>query len=94
MNANIYRINMPMRTCIIILATALLSACGTTDYQKNIASSYLGCTVEDINIVDSAGGWMTAHEGWVAVCRNKAVMCVETRDSGGGCNYIAVPKQE
>ena len=81
-----------MRTCFIIFATALLSACGTTDYQKNIASPYLGCTVEDINIVDSAGGWMTAHEGWVAVCRNKAVMCVETRDSGGGCNYIPVPK--
>ena len=92
MNANIYRINTPMRRYLIILATALLSACGTTDYQKNIASPYLGCTVEDINIVDSAGGWMTAHEGWVAVCRNKAVMCVETRDSGGGCNYIPVPK--
>ena len=92
MNANIYRINTPMRRYLIILATALLSACGTTDYQKNIASPYLGCTVEDINIVDSAGGWMTAHEGWVAVCRNKAVMCVETRDSGGGCNYIPVPR--
>ena len=92
MNANIYRINTPMRRYLIILATALLSACGTTDYQKTIASPYLGCTVEDINIVDSAGGWMTAHEGWVAVCRNKAVMCVETRDSGGGCNYIPVPK--
>ena len=92
MNANIYRINTPMRRYLIILATALLSACGTTDYQKNIASPYLGCTVEDINIVDSAGGWMTAHEGWVAVCRNKAVMCVETRDSGGGCNYIPDPK--
>ena len=92
MNANIYRINTPMRRYLIIFATALLSACGTTDYQKNIASPYLGCTVEDINIVDSAGGWMTAHEGWVAVCRNKAVMCVETRDSGGGCNYIPVPK--
>ncbi len=92
MNANIYRINTPMRRYLIIFATALLSACGTTDYQKTIASPYLGCTVEDINIVDSAGGWMTAHEGWVAVCRNKAVMCVETRDSGGGCNYIPVPK--
>ena len=92
MNANIYRINTPMRRYLIILATALLSACGTTDYQKTIASPYLGCTVEDINIVDSAGGWMTAHEGWVAVCRNKAVMCVETRDSGGGCNYIPVPR--
>lgn len=92
MNANIYRINTPMRRYLIIFATALLSACGTTDYQKTIASPYLGCTVEDINIVDSAGGWMTAHEGWVAVCRNKAVMCVETRDSGGGCNYIPVPR--
>jgi len=81
-----------MRSCLAILAAAALTACGTTDYQKNIASPYLGCTVEDINIVDSAGGWMTAHEGWVAVCRNKAVMCVETRDSGGGCNYITVPK--
>ena len=86
--------NTLMRTCLIIFATALLSACGTTDYQKNIASPYLGCTVEDISIVDEQGGWMTAHEGWVAVCRNKAVMCVETRDSGGGCNYIAVPKQQ
>ena len=74
-----------MRICLVILA-ALLSACGTTNYQKTIASPYLGCTVEDINIVDEAGGWMTAHEGWVAVCRGKAVMCVETRDSGGGCN--------
>ena len=92
MNANIYRINTPMRRYLIIFATALLSACGTTEYQKTIASPYLGCTVEDINIVDSAGGWMTAHEGWVAVCRNKAVMCVETRDSGGGCNYIPVPR--
>ena len=81
-----------MRRYLIIFATALLSACGTTDYQKTSASPYLGCTVEDINIVDSAGGWMTAHEGWVAVCRNKAVMCVETRDSGGDCNYIPVPK--
>lgn len=81
-----------MQRCLIVLAAALLTARGTTDYQKMIASPYLGCTVEDINIVDSAGGWMTAHEGWVAVCRNKAVMCIETRDSGGGCNYIAVPK--
>jgi hypothetical protein len=80
-----------MRTCLVILA-ALLSACGTTNYQKTIASPYLGCTVEDINIVDEAGGWMTAHEGWVAVCRGKAVMCVETRDSGGGCNAIQLPK--
>lgn len=82
-----------MRTCLVILAAALLSACGTTNYQKTIASPYLGCTVEDINIVDEAGGWMTAHEGWVAVCRGKAVMCVETRDSGGGCNSIDLPKQ-
>lgn len=82
-----------MRTCLVILAAALLSACGTTNYQKTIASPYLGCTVEDINIVDEAGGWMTAHEGWVAVCRGKAVMCVETRDSGGGCNAIDLPKQ-
>lgn len=81
-----------MRICLVILA-ALLSACGTTNYQKTIASPYLGCTVEDINIVDEAGGWMTAHEGWVAVCRGKAVMCVETRDSGGGCNSIDLPKQ-
>ena len=81
-----------MRTCLIILAAALLSACGTTDYQKNIASPYLGCTTEDIVIVDSAGGWMTAQEGWVAACRGKAVMCVESRDSGGGCNYIKPPK--
>ena len=81
-----------MQRCLIVLAAALLTACGTTDYPKMIASPYLGCTVEDIYIVDSAGGWMTAHEGWVAVCRNKAVMCIETRDSGGGCNYIAVPK--
>ncbi len=80
-----------MRICLVILA-ALLSACGTTNYQKTIASPYLGCTVEDINIVDEAGGWMTAHEGWVAVCRGKAVMCVETRDSGGGCNAIQLPK--
>lgn len=82
-----------MRTCLVILAAALLSACGTTNYQKTIASPYLGCTVEDIKIVDEAGGWMTAHEGWVAVCRGKAVMCVETRDSGGGCNSIDLPKQ-
>lgn len=82
-----------MRTCLVILAAVLLSACGTTNYQKTIASPYLGCTVEDINIVDEAGGWMTAHEGWVAVCRGKAVMCVETRDSGGGCNSIDLPKQ-
>ena len=81
-----------MRTCLVILAAVLLSACGTTNYQKTIASPYLGCTVEDINIVDEAGGWMTAHEGWVAVCRGKAVMCVETRDSGGGCNAIQLPK--
>ena len=81
-----------MRQCLIILAALLLTACGTTAYQKNIASPYLGCTTEDINIVDEAGGWMTAHEGWVATCRGKAVMCVETRDSGGGCNYIQLPK--
>lgn len=81
-----------MRTSLILLAATLLTACGTTDYQKNIASPYLGCTVEDISIVDERGGWMTAHEGWVAVCRGKAVMCVETRDSGGGCKYIPVPK--
>lgn len=81
-----------MRTCLIIFATVLLTACGTTEYQKTIASPYLGCTNENIEIVDSSGGWGTAREGWVAVCRGKAVMCVETRDSGGGCNYIAVPK--
>jgi len=81
-----------MRRYLPLLYMILLTACGTTDYQKMIASPYLGCTVEDINIVDSAGGWMTAHEGWVAVCRNKAVMCVETRDSGGGCNTIPVPR--
>lgn len=77
-----------MRTSLIILAAALLTACGTTDYQKTIASPYLGCTTEDITIVDSSGGWMTAHEGWVAQCRGRAVMCVETRESGGGCNAI------
>ena len=81
-----------MRTCLILLAAALPTACGTTDYQKTIASPYLGCTNEDITIEDEAGGWMTAHEGWVATCRGKAVMCVETRDSGGGCNYIKLPK--
>ena len=81
-----------MRTCLVILAAVFLTACGTTNYQKMIASPYLGCTTEDINIVNEAGGWMTAHEGWVAECRGKAVACVETRDSGGGCNYIAVPK--
>lgn len=77
-----------MRTIFILLAAISITACGTTDYQKNIASPYLGCTVEDIRIVDERGGWMTAHEGWVAVCGNKAVMCIETRDSGGGCRYI------
>ena len=82
-----------MRHSLILLAAALLTACGTTDYQKTIASPYLGCTVEDISIVDEQGGWMTAQEGWVAVCRNKAVVCVESRDSGGGCNYINLPKQ-
>ena len=82
-----------MRHSLILLAAALLTACGTTDYQKTIASPYLGCTVEDIRIVDEQGGWMTAHEGWVAVCRNKAVVCVESRDSGWGCNYINLPKQ-
>ena len=82
-----------MRHSLILLAAALLTACGTTDYQKTIASPYLGCTVEDIRIVDEQGGWMTAQEGWVAVCRNKAVVCVESRDSGGGCNYINLPKQ-
>ncbi len=82
-----------MRHSLILLAAALLTACGTTDYQKTIASPYLGCTVEDIRIVDEQGGWMTAHEGWVAVCRNKAVVCVESRDSGGGCNYSNLPKQ-
>ena len=81
-----------MRTTLTLFAAVLLTACGTTDYQKTIASPYLGCTVEDIRIVDEQGGWMTAHEGWVAVCRNKAVVCFETRDSGGGCNYIPVPR--
>jgi hypothetical protein len=81
-----------MRTCIAILAATLLTACGTTEYQKTIASPYLSCTNEDITIEDEAGGWMTAHEGWVATCRGNAVMCVETRDSGGGCNYIKLPK--
>lgn len=81
-----------MRQCLIILAATLLTACGTTAYQKNIASPYLGCTTEDISIVDEGGGWMTAHEGWVATCRGKTVKCVETRDSGGGCNYIQLPK--
>lgn len=81
-----------MRICLAILAATLLTACGTTDYQKTIASPYLSCTTEDISIVDSAGGWMTAQEGWVAECRGKAVMCVESRDSGGGCNYIKPPK--
>ena len=82
-----------MRTTLTLFAAVLLTACGTTDYQKTIASPYLGCTVEDIRIVDEQGGWMTAHEGWVAVCRNKAVVCVESRDSGGGGNYINLPKQ-
>ena len=81
-----------MRTCLAILAAILLTACGTTEYQKTIASPYLSCTNEEITIEDEAGGWMTAHEGWVATCRGKAVMCVETRDSGGGCNYIKLPK--
>jgi hypothetical protein len=80
-----------MRASLTLIAALVLTACGTTDYQKSIASPYLGCTVEDITIADSAGGWMTAHEGWVAVCRNKAVMCIETRNSGGGCNYIDMP---
>lgn len=82
-----------MRNCFIILATTCLTACGTTAYQKTIASPYLGCTTEDITIVDEAGGWGTAHEEWVAVCRGKAVMCVESRDSGGGCKNIDLPKQ-
>ena len=81
-----------MRTCLVLFAAASLTACGTTDYQKTIASPYLGCTNDNIDIVDSAGGWGTAQEGWVAVCRGKAVMCIESRESGGGCNYIAVPK--
>lgn len=81
-----------MRTCLALFAAALLTACGTTEYQKTIASPYLSCTNENIEIVDSSGGWGTAREGWVAVCRGKAVMCVESRESGGGCNYIPVPK--
>lgn len=81
-----------MRLCLSILAATLLTACGTTEYQKTIASPYLSCTNEDITIEGEAGGWMTAHEGWVATCRGKAVKCVESRDSGGGCNYIKLPK--
>ena len=81
-----------MRTCIAILAATLLTACGTTEYQKTIASPYLSCTTEDITIEDEAGGWGTAHEGWIASCRGRAVICVETRNSGGGCNYLTKPQ--
>jgi len=81
-----------MRRYLILLPVVLLIGCGTTEYQKTIASPYLSCTNEDITIADEAGGWGTAHEGWIAVCRGKAVMCVESRDSGGGCNYISKPQ--
>ena len=81
-----------MRTCIAILAATLLAACGTTEYQKTIASPYLGCTTEDIIIEGEGGGWGTAHEGWIATCRGRGVVCVESRDSGGGCNYLKPPK--
>jgi hypothetical protein len=81
-----------MRTCIAILAATLLAACGTTEYQKTIASPYLGCTAEDITIEGEGGGWGTAHEGWIATCRGRGVICVESRDSGGGCNYLKPPK--
>ena len=81
-----------MRTCIAILAATLLAACGTTEYQKTIASPYLGCTAEDITIEGEGGGWGTAHEGWIATCRGRGVVCVESRDSGGGCNYLKPPK--
>ena len=81
-----------MRTCIALLAVTLLTACGTTEYQKTIASPYLSCTNEDITIEGKDGGWMTAHEGWVATCRGRSVICVESRDSGGGCNYLTKPQ--
>ncbi len=86
-----------MRTCIALLAATLLTAtlltaCGTTEYQKTIASPYLSCTNEDITIEGKDGGWMTAHEGWVATCRGRSVICVESRDSGGGCNYLTKPQ--
>lgn len=79
------------RYLIALLPVLFLVGCGTTDYQKTIASPYLGCTTEDITIAGSGGGWMTAHEGWIAVCRGKAVQCVESRDSGGGCVYLEQP---
>jgi hypothetical protein len=92
MSTSTYMNKHTMRTCIAILAATLLTACGTTDYQKTIASPYLSCTTEDITIEGTAGGWMTAHEGWVATCRGRSVICVESRDSGGGCNYITAPR--
>jgi hypothetical protein len=84
--------NHTMRTCLALLAATLLTACGTTEYQKTIASPYLSCTNEEITIEGESGGWGTAHEGWVATCRGRSVICVESRDSGGGCNYITKPR--
>jgi hypothetical protein len=91
MNTSTHMNKHTMRTCIALLAATLLTACGTTEYQKTIASPYLSCTNEDITIEGESGGWMTAHEGWVATCRGRSVICVETRDSGGGCNYLTKP---
>ena len=81
-----------MRRYLSVLPIVLLIGCGTTKYQKTIASPYLNCTNEDITIEDEAGGWGTAHEGWIATCRGKGVLCVESRDSGGGCKYISKPQ--
>ena len=81
-----------MRRYLTLLPVVLLIGCGTTEYQKTIASPYLGCTNEDITIEGEAGGWGTAQEGWIATCRGRGVICVESRDSGGGCNYLKPPK--
>ena len=52
-----------MRTCLALLATTLLTACGTTEYQKTIASPYLSCTNEDITIEGESGGHPTCVSG-------------------------------
>ncbi len=63
-------------TCIAVL---LLSVAGCAAPLNEITSGRIGCSPDEISIVETDGGWKT--QTWTATCRGRTYYCSELRDA-------------
>ena len=74
-----------MKSILLILSVACLSACSTVAYHQRVSSAYVGCPEDQIKISNEKNA---VAASWIAQCNGKTFYCGENHSFNGSTSTM------